>query len=75
MNLNDQHWLKFWSVARKAFVGGCAIIASGLQADLVPHPWDDVLIAVLAVAGYLGIYATRNTPLPDGPRNSTGTQV
>jgi hypothetical protein len=56
--------LRFWDVARKAFVGGCLIIASGLQTDLFPHPWDDVGIAVLAVAGYFGIYATRNVPPP-----------
>jgi hypothetical protein len=55
--------LKPLTVARKAFVAACLIIANGLQADVFPHPWDDVLIAVLAVAGYFGVYATRNAPV------------
>jgi hypothetical protein len=65
--------LRPWDVARKAFVGGCVIIASGVQADLFPHPWDDVAIAVLAVAGYFGIYATRNLALPGASGSTDGT--
>jgi hypothetical protein len=67
--------LRFWSVARKAFVGGCIIIASGVQADIFPHPWDDVMIAVLAVAGYFGIYAARNIGAPDSTRGDAPAKM
>jgi hypothetical protein len=55
-------WQKFWSVARKAAVGGVGALATGVAYGVFPDPWDKLAVGVLAVATYFGVYHTENAP-------------
>jgi hypothetical protein len=52
--------LRFWDYARKAGVAFLFIVGAALSAGMLPDPWDKVATAIIAVAGYFGVYVTQN---------------
>jgi hypothetical protein len=53
-------WARFWDYARKAGFALLSILAAALSAGMLPDPWDKVVTAIIAVAGYFGVYVIQN---------------
>jgi hypothetical protein len=52
--------LRFWDYARKAGLALLSALAAALAAGMLPDPWDKVVSAAIAVAGYFGVYVISN---------------
>jgi hypothetical protein len=52
--------LRFWDYARKAGLTALSVAAAALAAGMLPDPWDKVVSAAIAVAGYFGVYVVQN---------------
>lgn len=55
---------KVFTVARKAGVSALGVVAMGVSSHWFHSPWDEVAVAVLAVATYYGVYKVPNTTEP-----------
>ena len=51
---------RFLTVARKASVAAVGALASAVAAGVLPSPWQEVGVCVVALATYFGVYHTRN---------------
>lgn len=53
----------FLKTLYKALVSVVAVAAGAVSLGLLPHPWDVVVAAVVAVLGAFGVYVAPYTPL------------
>jgi uncharacterized membrane protein len=52
--------LKAFTTARKATAGLVGVIAAVSAMNLLPSPWQEVTVALVALGTYVGVYQTEN---------------